>query len=149
MSDVTVYLGRWGEGKGPTNFCEQEVLSPETVRTLLFKQPLAKGLKVVSTFSSFPLSHLINKCSQTKSTQERATRVRACNYIIIETGQNCEGWWLSGCRGSVAEHWRLKPEVSWVRLPVAADLFHFPLFPPRYIQIYALLLDLPFGFCML
>ena len=95
MSDVTVYLGRWGEGKGPTNFCEQEVLSPETVRTLLFKQPLTKGgLKVVSTFPSFPLSHLINKCSQTKSTQERATRVRACNYVIIETGQNledCEG----------------------------------------------------------
>ena len=50
MSHVTAYLGRWGEGKGPTNFCEQEVLSPETVRTLLFKQPLAKeGLKVVST----------------------------------------------------------------------------------------------------
>ena len=22
--------------------------------------------------------------------------------------------WLSGCRASVAEHWRLKPEVSWV-----------------------------------
>ena len=61
-----------------------------------------------------PLSHLINKCSQTKSTQERATRVRACNYVIIETGQNledCEGWWLSGCRGSAAEHWRLKPEI--------------------------------------
>ena len=28
--------------------------------------------------------------------------------------EDCEGWWLSGCRGSVAEHWRLKPEVSWV-----------------------------------
>ena len=31
-----------------------------------------------------------------------------CMYI-----EDCEGWWLSGCRGSVAEHWRLKPEVSW------------------------------------
>ena len=32
------------------------------------------------------------------------------------------GGWLSGYRGSVAEHWRLKPEVSWVRLPVTAGL---------------------------
>ena len=24
--------------------------------------------------------------------------------------EDCEGWWLSDCRGSVAEHWRLKPE---------------------------------------
>ena len=23
--------------------------------------------------------------------------------------EDCEGWWLSGCRSSVAEHWRLKP----------------------------------------
>ena len=43
------------------------------------------------------------------------------------------GWWLSGCRGSVAEHWRLKPKVSWVRLPAAAGLFHFPLFLPHNI----------------
>ena len=28
--------------------------------------------------------------------------------------EDCEGWWLSGCRSSVAEHWRLKPEVYWV-----------------------------------
>ena len=28
--------------------------------------------------------------------------------------EDCEGWWSSGCRGSVAEHWRLKPEVFWV-----------------------------------
>ena len=32
-------------------------------------------------------------------------------YIYIE---DCEGWWLSACRGSVAEHWLHKPEVSWV-----------------------------------
>ena len=42
--------------------------------------------------------------------------------------QDCEGWWLSGCRGSVAELWRLKPEVSWIRLPVTAGLF--TLFSP-------------------
>ena len=28
--------------------------------------------------------------------------------------EDCEGWWLSGCCSSVAEHWQLKPEVSWV-----------------------------------
>ena len=42
--------------------------------------------------------------------------------------EDCEGWWLSGCRGSVAEHWLLKPEVSWVRLQVAAGLFTFLYF---------------------
>ena len=47
--------------------------------------------------------------------------------------EDCEGWWLSACRGSVAEHWRLKPEVSWVRLPAAVGLFHFPLFSPHNI----------------
>ena len=30
--------------------------------------------------------------------------------------------------GSVAEHWRLKPEVSWARLPATAGLFTFSLF---------------------
>ena len=31
------------------------------------------------------------------------------NTVNIE---DCEGWWSSGCRGSVTEHWRLKPEVA-------------------------------------
>ena len=41
----------------------------------------------------------------------------------------CEGWSLSSCHGSVAEHWQLKPEVlvSWVRLPVTASFFTFLL----------------------
>ena len=38
-------------------------------------------------------------------------------YISVE---DREGTWLSGCCGSVAEHWQLKPEVSWVRLPARA-----------------------------
>ena len=34
-----------------------------------------------------------------------------------------------GCCGSVAEHWQLKPAVSWVQLPAAAGrFFQFPLF---------------------
>ena len=40
----------------------------------------------------------------------------------------CEGWWLSCRHGSVAEHWWLKPEVSWVRLLAAASLFTFLCF---------------------
>ena len=44
-----------------------------------------------------------------------------------ENTEDCEGWWFSGCHGSVAEHWWLKPEVSWVRLQATAGLFHFPL----------------------
>ena len=54
-------------------------------------------------------------------------------FFIFLYIEDCEGWWLSGCRGSVAEHWRLKPVVSWVRLPAAAGLFHFPLFAPHFI----------------
>ena len=42
-------------------------------------------------------------------------------------------WWSSSCCGSMAEHWRLKPEVSWVRLPTTAGFFHFPLFSPHNI----------------
>ena len=38
--------------------------------------------------------------------------------------EDCEGWWLSGCCGSVAEHWRLKPE----RLPATAGFFTFLYF---------------------
>ena len=26
--------------------------------------------------------------------------------------EDCEGWWLSGCCGSVAEHWRLSQRCS-------------------------------------
>ena len=44
--------------------------------------------------------------------------------------QDCEGWWLSGCRDSVAEHWWLKPELSWVQLLVTASLFTFLLLIP-------------------
>ena len=39
-----------------------------------------------------------------------------------------EGWWLSGCCGSVAKHWRLKPEVSWVRPSATFAFFTFLYF---------------------
>ena len=49
------------------------------------------------------------------------------------------GLWLSGCCGSVAEHWRLKPEVSWVRLPATAGFFtflYFRLITSKFTQIF-------------
>ena len=50
---------------------------------------------------------------------------RRYTYRVPIHIEDCEGWWLSGCHGSVAEHWRLKLEVSWVRLPATASLGNF------------------------
>ena len=57
--------------------------------------------------------------------------------------EDCEGWWLSGRRGSVAEYWQLMPEVSWVRLPATAGLFtflYFRLITSKFLYIHAVLL---------
>ena len=36
----------------------------------------------------------------------------ACQYHLCSIYiQNCEAWWLSSCRKSVAEHWLYKPGV--------------------------------------
>ena len=35
-------------------------------------------------------------------------------YHLAVYIEDCEGWWLAGCRGTMAEHWQLKPDVSWV-----------------------------------
>ena len=45
--------------------------------------------------------------------------------------ENCEDQWLSGCRGSVAEHF--KPVMFWVQHPATDGIFHFPLFSPHNI----------------
>ena len=42
--------------------------------------------------------------------------------------EDCGDWWLSGCHGSVAGHWRLKPQVSWVQFPAASGLFTLILY---------------------
>ena len=44
--------------------------------------------------------------------------------------KQCEDWRLYGFRGSVADHWRLKPEMSWVRFwfSTTAGLFTFLYF---------------------
>ena len=46
--------------------------------------------------------------------------------------QNCVGWWLSGCRSSVAEHRLHKPDVLG-SIPSNCRPFHFPLFSPLNI----------------
>ena len=46
--------------------------------------------------------------------------------------EDCEGWWLSGCRSSVAEHWLHKPGVLGL-IPGDCRPFHFPVFLPHNI----------------
>ena len=46
--------------------------------------------------------------------------------------EDCGGWWLSGCRSSVVEHWLHKPGVLG-SIPGGCRPFHFPLFPPHNI----------------
>ena len=48
----------------------------------------------------------------------------SCLMLSVNKGICCERWSLSHC-GSVAEHWQLKPAMSWVRLPATAGLFIF------------------------
>ena len=52
--------------------------------------------------------------------------------------EDCGGWWLSGCFGSMAEHW----QVSWVRFPAAASLFTFLFFRLVTIFLIRVRLDL-------
>ena len=58
--------------------------------------------------------------------------------------EDCEGWWLSGCCSSVAEHWLHKPGVLGL-IAGNCQPFHFPLFLPlsllqRYIKDFVLIL---------
>ena len=48
--------------------------------------------------------------------------------------EDCEGWWSSGCHGSLTENWWLKPEMSWVWLPVGFFTFlYFRLITSKFI----------------
>ena len=46
--------------------------------------------------------------------------------------EDCEGWWLSRCHSSVAEHWLHKPGILG-SIPGGYQPFHFPLFSPDNI----------------
>ena len=60
--------------------------------------------------------------------------------IVTSVKKQCQRQQTSGhpaVHGSVAEHWRLKPEVSWVWLSAAASLFtflHFRLIASKFIH---------------
>ena len=45
--------------------------------------------------------------------------------------EDCEGWWLSGYRSLVAEHWLHKPVLD--SIPSDCWAFHFPPFLPLNI----------------
>ena len=54
------------------------------------------------------------------------------------TSSHCEGWWLSGCRSSVAEHWLHKPGVLDLIL-ATASLFTSSNFASKQLNsLYAL-----------
>ena len=47
------------------------------------------------------------------------------HHCVVHIENGGGWWWLSGCLGSVAEHRRLEPEVSWIRFLATAGLFTF------------------------
>ena len=60
----------------------------------------------------------------------------ACLFVFVpsEHTEDCEGWSLSGCRSSVAEHWLHKPGVLGL-VPSDHQPFYLPLFLPHNIWI--------------
>ena len=98
------------------------------------RTPLGVDRKILSIRKEPMLSGLLSLNAQSKFIYFRArfSEYSTCAVHI----EDCEGWWLSGCCGSVAEHWRLKSEVSWVRLPVTGKFFtflYFHLITPKFI----------------
>ena len=81
------------------------------------------------------LHHVLSERSTPNGVLRVAARcvTEAFSTTCVVHIECCEGWWLFGCRSSVAEHWWLKPGVSWVQLQTATGLFTFPLFAPHNI----------------
>ena len=73
-----------------------------TTQQLRGFEGIVKSEKAGSRWESNP-GHLWLKsqCSALPLSHDSRTTIA---YI-----EDCEGWWLSGCGGSVAEHWELKP----------------------------------------
>ena len=89
------------------------------------KRPAVAGIWTQDTF------HLSHQCSATEPQQLDNHQPSQILYMYCKSGTEClshtpredwEGWWLSAWHGSVAGYWRLKTEVSWVRLPVPFQL---------------------------
>ena len=69
---------------------------------------------------------------QTKTEWLLGVQLRHFSTTCAVHIEDCEGWWLSGCRSSVAEHWLHKPGVLG-SIPGDCWPFHFPLFSPHNI----------------
>ena len=70
-----------------------------------------------------PVLYARASCLMLEIKELRYHRETTCAVHI----EDCEGWWLSGCHSSVADHWRLKPGVLG-STPEATGLFTFLYF---------------------
>ena len=96
------------------------------------------SLCVLHRWYGMPQSHTwqpLSMCRQNSvrgqpenSLRQERTHAECFSTICAVHIEDCEGWWLFGCCGSVVEHWPLKPEMSWVRLPATASFFTFLYF---------------------
>ena len=90
------------------------------------RKPLNMGSFLLErVFQSTPNGVLMAHAEWLPGVQLRHS-VPPVQYIYVHI-EDCEGWWLSCCFGSVAEHWWLKPGVLG-STPGECQLFHFPLF---------------------
>ena len=79
-------------------------------------------------FSILHIWQPLSMCRQNSVRGQPENPTEAFSTICAVYIEDCEGWWSSGCCGSVAEPWRLKPEVSCVRLLATAGFFTFLYF---------------------
>ena len=110
--------------------------SATELRQLDNHQPLQSSIctaqVVLKCLSRTPGSHSVCGIRTPSGVDRKILSIRKepmlSGFSHSKCSDHCEGWWLYSYRGSVAEHWWLKPEVSWVRLPATASLFNFLYF---------------------
>ena len=92
--------------------------------TFRVSKPLSMGSFLIERIFRWPLTefwrHILSGC--------QVCDWEAFSLTCAVHIDDCEGWWLSGCCSSVAEHRQLKPEVSWVQLLATAGFFTFLYF---------------------
>ena len=96
---------------------------------LLLKTASIRAQVVLDASVTHLAAQPLSMCHQNSVQPENSLRQERTH------AEDFEGWWLSGYHGSVAEHWQLKPEVSWVQLLATAHLFTF---------LYFCLITIPF-----
>ena len=112
----------WATSALPVSYGNRTITNPH-LWVFRVRKPLSMGSFLMERiFQSTPM----------KFTQYIRVAARCATEAFSTTCavhiEDCKDWWLSGCHSSVAERWRLKPEVSWVRLLAAAGLFTFLYF---------------------